>query len=210
MKIAVFGASSTTGQLVVKDALAAGHQVVAFVRNPARLMIKDGRLAVIQGELNDQMAIMRTVTGTDAVISLLGPRGNVHEKPLTQGMKNILDAMGKQGVCRLVIVSTPSAADPNDEPDFRVRAMVGLVKATLRPAYDEIVSVAQLVRDSDRDWTIVRVPLLTNKPAMSQLKIGYLGKTKHSTRLSREDLAAFLLKQAVEPTYVRQAPVISN
>ncbi len=73
-------------------------------------------------------------------------------------MSTILEAMKKQDVRRLVIVSTPSARDPNDLPDFRFKAMVILVRLTMRPAYEEIVAVAQLVRASNRDWTIVRIP----------------------------------------------------
>ena len=65
------------------------------------------------------------------------------------------------------------------------------------------------VRASDRDWTIVRVPMLTNSPAAGSLKIGYLGQGV-GTRLSRADLAAFMLRQVDNTTYLRQAPVVSN
>lgn len=105
----------------------------------------------MQGELSDQESIERAVRGADAVISLLGPRGGSERKPLTQGMQNILEAMKKQGVRRLIISSTLSVKDPNDKPDFRVNALVNLVKTTMHAAYEEIIDVAETVRSSDRD-----------------------------------------------------------
>lgn len=51
MKIAIFGGTGPTGQLVVREALAAGHDVVAFARNPGKLEVADARLRVVEGQL---------------------------------------------------------------------------------------------------------------------------------------------------------------
>ena len=149
MKLTIFGATGGTGKLLVEQALAAGHEVVAFVRNPAKLMIKHERLTIVQGELADQAAVERAVQGAEAVISALGPRpGEAGRKPLTRGTQNILAAMQKYGERRLVLSLTPSAADPNDSPDFKFKFLVTLLRLTLRASYEEIVSVASVVRAS--------------------------------------------------------------
>jgi putative NADH-flavin reductase len=210
MKIAIFGATGETGRQLVEQALAAGYQVVAYVRNPSKLNTKHENLTIVQGELADQAIIERAVSAADAVISVLGPRGGSKGKPITRGMQNIIEAMKKQGVRRLIISSTLSAKDPNDLPDFTAKALVNLVKLTMHAAYEEIVSVAETVRKSDLDWTIVRLTTLNDNPKSGKVRVGYLGKGEVGLRISRADLAEFMLKQVQDTKYLRQAPVISN
>lgn len=210
MKITVFGPTGGTGKQIVEQALASGYEVVAYARNPPKLDIKNERLTVIQGELSDQASIENSVKGSDAVLSTLGPRGGSKGKPLTRGMQNIIAAMKKQGVRRLIMTSTLSAQDPKDKPDFRTKAMVNLVKTTMHAAYEDIVSVAETVRNSDLDWTIVRLAILNNKPKSGKVRAGYVGSGDVGTQISRADIASFMLSQIGDAKYLREAPAISN
>ncbi|MFB0563359.1 MAG: NAD(P)-dependent oxidoreductase [Candidatus Lokiarchaeia archaeon] len=210
MKLTIFGATGGTGKQLIEQALEAGNHVVAYARNPSKLNTQHEHLTIVQGELTEQATIERAVSGADAVISVLGPRGDSKGKPITQGTQNILAAMKKHGVRRLIISSTPSASDPNDSPDFKFKFLVNLIKLLRRAAYEEIISVAEAVRMSDLDWTIVRVSMLNNKPRSGKVRVGYLGKGDVGLRISRADLAEFMLKQVKDTRYLRQAPVISN
>jgi putative NADH-flavin reductase len=210
MRITIFGATGGTGKQLVEQALEAGNDVVAYVRNPSKLDMNHKHLTIVQGELTDQALIERAVRGANAVISVLGPRGGSKSKPLTEGMQNIIAAMKKQGVRRLIISSTLSAKDPNDLPEFRARALVNLVKLTMHAAYEEIISVAETVRASDLDWTIVRLTMLNDKPKSGKVRVGYVGKGEVRTWISRADVADFMLKQVEDTKYLRQAPAISN
>jgi putative NADH-flavin reductase len=210
LKIAVFGASGGTGKQLVEQGLAAGYEVVAYVRNPSKLNMSNEHLTVIQGELSDAALIETAVKGTDAVLYALGPRGGSKNKPLTQGMQNIIAAMKNQGVRRLIMTSTLSAKDSKDKPDFRTKAMVNIVKTTMHAAYEDIVSVAETVRASDLDWTIVRLAILNNKPKSGKVKAGYVGTGEVGTQISRADIADFMLKQIEDTKYLREAPAISN
>jgi uncharacterized protein YbjT (DUF2867 family) len=125
-------------------------------------------------------------------------------------MHNIIDAMKKQGVRRLIISSTLSAKDPNDLPEFRAKALVNFVKVTMHAAYEEIVSIAETVRASNLDWTIVRLTMLNNNPKSGKVRAGYLGRGEVGTWISRADIADFMLKQIQDTKYLRQAPAISN
>ena len=98
MRITIFGATGGAGKQLVKEALAAGNEVVAYVRNPSKLDTNNRLLTVAQGELSDKAAIEHAVNGADAVISVLGPRGISEGKPITKGTQNILEAMKKYGV----------------------------------------------------------------------------------------------------------------
>jgi nucleoside-diphosphate-sugar epimerase len=210
MKLTVFGGTGKTGKLLIQRALADGHQVIAFARNPAKLQMESDRLSVIHGNLSDMDAIERAVSGSDAVISLLGPSGNVKDTSLSSGMERILSAMKGQGVHRIVAISTPSVPDPNDLPDFKFKCLVTMVKTAVPGAYNEIVRIGDAVRSSGLQWTLVRVPLLTDKPKTGRVRVGYLGQGSVRIRLSRSDLAQFLLEQVHDTRYIHKSPVISN
>jgi len=87
---------------------------------------------------------------------------------------------------------------------------VGIIKSLMRPAYDEIVDVARIVRESAADWTIVRVSLLNSGPGSGNVQTGYLGRRQIGARISRADLASFMLNQASDRTWLRKAPAVSN
>ncbi len=209
MKLAILGATSGTGKLLVEQALAEGHEVVAFARNLSKLSTQHEHLTVVSGELTDETSVEQALSGADAVISALGPRSAAKGKPIMHGTRNILTAMEKHGVRRLVIASTPSASDPNDAPDFRFKMAIGFIRLMLRPAYEDIVYTAQIVRASDCDWTIVRVSMLTDEPKTGRVRVGYVNKAM-GMRISRADLAEFMLEQVQDTKYYRQAPAISN
>ena len=210
MRLTVFGATGRTGREIVQQALASGYEVIAYARDPSKLGIAHEHLTVVQGGLSDRVMIERAISGADAVISVLGPRGGSKDKPLTQGMQNITAAMDKQDVRRLIVSSTLSARDQNDLPELRAKALVFLVRLTMHAAYEEIVGIAETVRASDLDWTIVRLAMLNNKPKSGRVRAGYLGRGEVGTWISRADIADFMLQQVHDKKYVRQAPAISN
>ena len=210
LKIVVFGASGDTGTLLVEQALAEGYEVLAYVRNPSKLTLTNNHLTVVRGELSDPTAIEIAIKGAGAVLSTLGPRGGSKNMPLTAGMKNIIAAMKSQGVRRLIITSTLSATEPKDKLNFRTRSMVNLVKTTMHDAYEDIVNVAQTVRSSDLDWTIVRLTILNNKPKSGKVKAGYVDTGEIGIQTSRADVADFMLKQINDTKYLQESPAISS
>jgi putative NADH-flavin reductase len=210
MRLIIFGATGKTGTFLVHQALEEGNQVVAYVRDPSRLTLKHVNLTVIHGELSDRMAIKQAVGGADAVISALDPRGGSKGKPITVGTGNVIAAKKEQGTRRLIISSTASTKDPNDRPELRFRIMVGLVKLFIHAAYAGIVSTSETVRRSNLDWTIIRLSLLNDNPRTGKVRVGYMGRGEVRTRITRADIADFMLKQVREEKYLKQAPLISN
>lgn len=210
MRLTIFGGTGPTGRLLVTAALDAGHDVTVFARSPGKLGIADERLRIVQGELSDAAGIRASIDGADAVISTLGPgAARVPGTPITDGMRHVVAAMQELGVRRLVAIATPSASDPRDRSDLRFRLLVIGVRTFLRPAYHEIVGQAAVIRGSGLDWTLVRVPLLADGP-VTAVRAGYLGTGATGMRISRATLAAFLLAQADDGTWVGGAPAVSG
>jgi putative NADH-flavin reductase len=167
------------------------------------------RLKVIQGDIENQQRIEEAVMGADAVISVLGPSSNEPTFTISKGTQQILDAMKKHGVRRLVISAGAGVGDPNDAPKLFNRLINVLLKIVSRNVYEDMKRVVEIVRGSDRDWTIVRVPMLNDDPPKGHVKVGWVGKGM-GARISRADMADFMVKQVEDLTYVRQAPAISN
>jgi len=209
MKIAIFGGSGRTGQHLVKQALEKGHQVVVLARNPGKLTIKNPGLTTIQGDVKDANAVRQTIVGVDAVISVLGPTNNEPTFEVSQGMTNILSVMKKKGVRRLVISAGAGVGDPNDAPKLFNHVMNFLLKLMAKNVLADMTKVVEMVRSSAQDWTVVRLPMLTDAPKTGSVKVGYVGKGM-GLRIARGDIADFMLAQLSDKTYVRKSPAISN
>jgi hypothetical protein len=125
-------------------------------------------------------------------------------------MQNIILAMKKHNIHRLIISSTLSVSDPDDLPDFKSRVLINLVKLINRSAYEEIINAGKVVRSSNLDWTIIRLPLLNNNAKSGKVRVGYLGRNEVGLKISRADIADFMLKLVQDTKYIRKAPAISN
>jgi putative NADH-flavin reductase len=194
---------------VLQQALATGHEAVAFARSPSKLQITHDRLSIVQGDVTDREPVSRAIAGANAVLSVLGPASNAPTYTVSEGMGHILAAMEEHGVRRLVASVGAGVRDPQDAPTLVDRLFGTLVKLFSRHVYEDMARMAAQVRASDLDWTLVRVPMLTDDPGTGNVRVGYLGGDV-GIRLSREDLAHFMLEQLSHETYLHQAPVISN
>jgi putative NADH-flavin reductase len=208
MKLAIFGGTGRTGQHLIDHALKDGHEVVVLARTPSKVSTTSDRLRVVQGDILDAASVEQAIQGADAVLSVLGPSNNKPEFTISKGMDNILSAMGKHGVKRLIISAGAGVRDPQDQPKLIDKVAGFALNIISKNVVADMKQVVDKVRQSDRDWTIVRVPMLTDEPAQGSLKVGYVGDI--SPRLSREDMAVFMLKQVKDETYIRKAPAISN
>lgn len=211
MKVTIFGGTGATGLLVIQKALSAGHSVTAFAQTPSKISIQHSNLSIIAGGLADIDKIETAAKHADAVISVLGPTGKSKGLVISNGIKNIIAAMKKNGVKRLIATATPSYKDGNDKFQFGFAFGVFMVKALLKDTYQDIVETGEQIAKSQLDWTIVRLPMLSNKLSKGKLNIGYTGDGNVKLfSLTRTDLADFLSQQLDDKTYLRQAPVISN
>jgi putative NADH-flavin reductase len=209
MKIAIFGATGKTGQHLVRQALDKGYSVTALARSPGKMGIEHANLTIIQGDALDLAAVEKVVAGADAVASVLGPSKGAAPLTNTRFIENIISAMKSAGVRRLVSASGAGVGDALDTPGFVDKLIKFLLKTSARSMYEDMLTMASTIRTSDLEWTLVRVPMLTDDEQNGNIKVGYLGKGV-GMRLSRADMAAFILGQVESKDYVQKAPVISN
>ena len=209
MKLTIFGAAGRTGIPLVQQALDTGHEVVALLRTPSKLSIKNERLTVVQGDVANLADVENVVEGADAVLSVLGHvKGSVPDI-LTYAMHNIITAMDKYGVKRLVSMSGASVHAPQDKPKLVNRLIKLFTQAVTGSLLQDAEHQLKVLQNSDVDWVIVRGPILTDGPHTGTYRVGWTG-VNTGIRVSRADVADFILKQVTDTTYLRQAPLISN
>ncbi len=206
MRIAVFGATGGTGREVVKQALAAGHQVTALARDPSRLVGSDPNLTVVAGSVLEAAPVLQALQGADAAIVSLGNTANNPDYVVSQGTQVILDAVGQLGgPRRMVVVSSIGVGDSKDQVSFAFKMLMSTV---LRKPMEDKERQEALVKASGLDWTIVRPGGLTDGPATGQYRAG-VDPTISAGQVARADVAAFVLQQLTDDTYLRQTPAIT-
>ena len=206
MKVIIFGASGSIGRNLVSQALEQGHAVTAFVRDPARIDIQHDKLSIAVGDVLDAVSVQKAVAGHDAVMCAIGAgrKGGVR----AEGTRNIIAAMKAAGVRRLICQSTLGIGESwNNLNAFWKYLMFGLF---IRPAFLDHVEQEKLVRDSGLDWSIIRPAAFIDGELTGQYRHGF-SATASDTKLkiSRADVADFMLKNLVDNTYLHKTPGLS-
>lgn len=210
MKIVVFGASGGTGRELVRQGVALGHEVTAFVRNPASMAGEAGvRVAV--GDARDGEAVAAAVAGQEAVLSALGSRSLADESMLPAAMGQILPGMRRHGVRRLIVLGASGVgpgAGKNLSPAARVA--LGLIAATvLRKPFAAQRAMQALIRESDAEWTVVQPPRLLDVAGRGVWRVDGDALPRGGLRIARADVAAFMLAQLSSREWVRKSPFVA-
>jgi putative NADH-flavin reductase len=206
VKVLIIGATGATGQILMREALAQGHEVTALARNPSALAPEDPWLRVLQGNALDASSVGAAVAGQDAVLSALGTRSARPTTLFSESTQNVISAMNKHGVRRLVCITGIGAGDSKGHVGFLYdRIMLPFV---VKNIYEDKTRQEEAIKQSDLDWVIVRPARLTDEPAKGEHRV-FLGGSYTATKISRADVANFMLAQLTDDTYVHKMPVIS-
>jgi nucleoside-diphosphate-sugar epimerase len=195
--IVIFGANGETGRLLTRQALDAGHTVVAVTRQPA-FPFADPALIVARADVREVDTIVDVVTGADAVLSTLGvPFTRDAVDTYSVGTANIIGAMNAAAVHRLVVVSSTGAfpAPGRTGAPIALRFFEPVITKTIgKTVYDDMRRMETIVRDSGLDWTIVRPSGLFDLPYVTEYHAGEVDPVGAFT--SRSDLAHYLVRLA--------------
>ena len=204
MKVLVFGASGKTGREVVRQALARGFAVTAFVRETARLPLAHANLRLVKGQLADSKAVAKVVAGHTAVISTLGVGTPLaHDPVVIEGIKAIARAAEHASVERLLYMSFIGVSDSRDAAGFLLKR---LASTLLRHEVADHEIKESVVTDCLVDWTIVRPPKLTNGRLTAAYRVGEDIRARSPLPLmSRADVADFMLRQLSDAAFIRKA-----
>jgi len=207
-KIALFGGTGQTGKEFLVQALAKDYPIKALVRTPAKVTETSPNLEVIAGDILNPEDVNQTIAGTDIVVSLFGHVKGSPEWLQTTGTENILAAMREHQVPRIISLSGGGLPYEKDQPKFPDKAIRFIMKIAVPKILNDASRHAEVLKNSDVAWTIVRGPRLTNEPKRDDYRIGWVG-VNAGTKLGRADLADFVLRLVENEEYDGQMPFVS-
>ena len=210
MNVLVIGAGGKTGKLVVERALAAGHQVTALVHADEEHKDKEHfpeAVDLVHGDARNPSRLDQVMTGQHAVIDTIGGHTPFLKTDLeASSAKVIVDVMKRNHVKRLIIISVLGVGESKDQAPGMYEHL--LMPVYLRGAIPDKANMEAAVEHSGLDFVIVRPPVLSDSAATGDVYIVPPGKLAH--KITRADLAQFLVDQLTSNTYLGQEVTIAN
>jgi putative NADH-flavin reductase len=216
MNIAIFGASGSTGTLLTQRCLADGYQVTALLRTPEKFPLRD-RVRVVRGSPFDLATVSQAIEGADVVLSALGANSLKKEDVLERAVPQIVAAMRQTATqpkpVRRIIVLGSAGALPTSldkQPAWRRWFVENVVYSTfLKWPVASQISQWKDISQSDLDWTMVMPPMLTNSRARGVYRIDGDALPRNGNRISREDVADFMMQQIDSPQWIKKGVYLS-
>ena len=208
MNILIIGATRGVGAQLLAQALAKNHRVTVLARDPAHIQKNDTKLRVLQGDILDADAVNAAVEGQHAVCITIG-RGPTR-KPVSlfsEGTKNLIAAMKRLSVSKLICVTGIGAGDSKGHGGFLYDKIVNPL--LLMTTYEDKDIQEFLVRDSKLEWVIVRPGFLTNGPRTEKYKALTDLQGVKAGKISRADVAHFILTQLDSMTEIGKTPLLT-
>jgi len=204
MRIAIFGASGRTGRQLVEQAVAEGHQVTAIVRNPDGLApALHGAVRLVQADVMDPDAIAPALADADTVVSALSGPGRAASSVWSESTRSIVRAMREASVQRYIAITGSMLDTTGDGPFFRYIGKP-IARRVLKGSANDMRHAEQLIHESGLDWTIIRVPRLTDKPAHGRYRSALDRNVPREFSLPRADLATCTLAVLADDATIRR------
>ena len=206
MKLLILGATGPTGRHLLDQALNAGHDVTALVRNVNRLTTTHPRLAAVSGDATDAALLERAIRGRDAVLSALGAGNSLISDIASRAVAALVPALKTGTVRRIIFLSAFGVG----ESVTQASSMQKLIYRTLlRLIFADKAKADAMLRESGLDWTLVYPTALTNGPRTGDYRVGEHLVMKGIAKISRADVAEFMLAQLDTDEWIHRTAVVS-
>jgi len=212
MKISVFGGTGAAGGKVIQEARSKGFDVVALARHPEILRARFPEIEVVQGDVFKSETLRAALIDSDAVISTLGPVGRVRETTIySGGVLNIAGIMQELGKRRLIVAASLIGIDPHPDATWYtvLFARLFLIPVLGYQYRDTAKMKEKLIKYDDLNWTLVGLPMLTNGKAKGHFRSSIGTPLHHPSRISRDDLASYLVSILDESATYKQWTEVS-
>lgn len=215
MKIFLLGATGSTGYEVLKRLVKENHTIKVLARTPKKLNLAElkqrheGQIELIQGGVLEADKLTRHFKACDLIISALGTgTNNSYTEIYSQGGRHILAAMRTNGIKKLITITAGviDMSDPSTDNFFLNR----IIRPNFNKVYYDQTRWETILDDTaDIDWICVRPTYLTNKAFTGKYRVQAPHCPKGGRKISRADLADFIVKQINSDEFVHQKPVIA-
>jgi putative NADH-flavin reductase len=194
----------------IEQALRKGHSVTAFVRDAKRIPFHHNHLVIVGGNVLNESEVEPAIIGQDAVIVALGAATSSPSDICSNGTQKIVNAMKRHKVSRVVVLTGfGTSRASRKQLGFGMRAIFKLVSLITYREFRDKEKQDDIVRQSGLDWTIIQPPTLTNEPAKGECKHGSFSPSILA-RISRSDVAAFMVDAVENSRYIKQSTFIHD
>lgn len=208
MRVIVFGSTGSVGRLIVTQAVAKGHEVTAFTRRPGKLTELTADVRVATGDILDFASVRQAVVGQDAVLCALGAPLSDRSRLRTNGTDSIVRAMEMEGVQRLISLSALGTGDSHSILPWYYRRLI--IPLVMRGLYADHNSQEERIRGSSLAWTVVRPSSFVDGELTGRYHHGFAtDDASLKLKISRADVADFMLNQLNNDAYIRNAVNVS-
>jgi len=207
VRLLILGATGPTGRLLVERALEEGHEVTALVRDPKRLSIADPHLAIATGDATESRSLESVLPHQGAVLSALGAGNSLRSEIASRAMSALIPAMLAQRVLRVIFLSAFGVGETFEQASLVQRLVY---RTLLRQIFADKAKADAMLRASALDWTLVYPTLLTNGSRTGSYRVGERLSMKGMAKISRADVAAFMLAQLSSDEWLRRSAVVST
>jgi putative NADH-flavin reductase len=207
VRLLILGSTGPTGRHLLDQALAARHEVTVLVRNASRLTIAHPHLAVAVGDATDSKALGQVMRDKDAVLSALGAGNSLRSEIASRAMAALIPAMRAQALRRVISLSSFGVGESFEQANLLQRIVF---RTMLRQIFADKAKADALLRASGLDWTLVYPTLLTNGARTGRYRVGERLAMKGMAKISRADVAAFMLAQLSTDEWRCRTAVISD
>ena len=216
MKILLFGATGRTGKLILQKAIRDGHAVNAIVRDPSKLNGFNANL--IQGTPYDKEIVKKAIENCDVVISTLNvsresdsPWAKLRspKDTISRSIQNAIEAIPENSTKRIIVMGVLGASESWSKMPLIFRMVI--TSSNLKYAYNDHTRQEEILAKSNTNWTVIRLPMLTNEDGEKEILIKKLNdNTKLNRNINRESVARFILNILKDDNYYKSIVAISN
>jgi putative NADH-flavin reductase len=217
MHILILGATGRTGRILLNEALNRGHRVSIVVGHKGSLKTDPGLIDVHEGTPLNKFTLAEAMSGCEAILSTLNI-SRVSDFPwsklrtskdfLSSSMKKILELANEKHISRIIITTAWGVAETKKDIPFWFRWLIN--NSNIRFPYIDHEKQEEMLKHSDTNWTIVRPVGLTDSEREKEIQVSLNNIPKPSLKISRKNVALFMLDVLENNLYNRQCPVISE
>lgn len=208
MNITIIGASAGIGLVTVQEALAKGHAVTALSTHTESIP-DHSQLNKVDGTATSVQDLTKVMAGSDAVIVTIGTKNKKLNTLFSDTATALTEAAAILDFKGPVLVITGfGAGDSSRYLSFFMRTVIRLF---LKHQYVDKTWMEEIITNSKLNWEIVRPGMLSNGTLTQKYRVlPNLYKGIKVGKISRADVADFLLNEAEKPTLLRQYPALTS
>ncbi len=211
MKIALLGSTGFVGTVLLKKALAQGHQLKVLARSPEKIGDAKDKVEIIQGDMFNSAALESLVQGVDAVISVAGPpmNGKFDVEKHARATQDLVYAMKNGKVSRLITITGAAAKVPGQSLGFKQSLLRFVLGTFVRP---DVIKVKDMelktIAESGLNWTVLRPPLIGSGNPTGNVAAS--NADMPGMKIDVEDITDFILSLLKTNSWDRKAPIVSS